>query len=124
MLFLIKEPPVIQVLIMCQDFKYKANAGGQKVKVNIKLENHHRSGWGVPHPMSGVPHPGLDGGGYPRYPPQPQPGLDGGGYPSYPLDLGWGTPLHPPIRQSSMVNTSYEAGSMPLAFTQEDFLVV
>ena len=40
-------------------------------------------------------------------------------WPGYPLDLGWGTPP----RQSSIASTCYTAGSMPLAFTQEDFLV-
>ena len=48
-------------------------------------------------------------------------------------DLGWGTPPWPgldglppppPFRQSSIASTSYAAGGMPLAFTQEDFLVV
>ena len=42
----------------------------------------------------------------------------GGGY------LPWskvGTPL--PWRQTSIVNTCYVSGGMPLAFTQEDFLV-
>ena len=39
----------------------------------------------------------------------PPPGLDG---------------VHPPpIRQSSIASTCYAAGGMPLAFTQEDFLV-
>ena len=39
-----------------------------------------------------------------------------------PLGLDWGTP--PPIRrQNSRVSTCYAAGGMPLAFTQEDFLV-
>ena len=55
---------------------------------------------------------GLDGGGYPGYPPRP--GLDG----------GWGTPPTPtPIRQSSLASTCYPAGGMRLAFTQEDFLI-
>ena len=69
-----------------------------------------RSGWwGVPRPgLDGwrVPQSGLDGGG--SVPPWP--GLDGGGY-------------RPPTRQSSIVSTCYAAGSMPLAFMQEDFLV-
>ena len=43
----------------------------------------------------------------------PQPGLDGWGY------LGY-----PPIRQNSIASTCYPAGGMPLAFTQEDFLVI
>ena len=109
------------------------------------------AGWGVPHPRSGglrrgYPIPGLDGG----YPPNqvrigyPQPGLDGVpprpgmgnppgpgmGYPpgpgmvppgpgmGYPPDLGRGTPL-----TWDIASTCYAAGSMPVAFTQEDFLV-
>ena len=83
--------------------------------------------------VGGVPQTGLDGGGYPGqvwmvggYLGYPQPGLDGGGAPPWPgLDVGgtWGTP-HPPIRQSSIASTCYVAGGMPLAFTQEDFLVI
>ena len=38
------------------------------------------------------------------------------GYPGYPLDQVW-------IRQSSIASTCYAAGSVPLAFTQEDLLV-
>ena len=82
---------------------------------------HPRSGQGVPHPRSGL----------------------------YPLDLGQGTPPDldrvspqtwdrvpprtwdrvPPPRPGlgyppSIVSTCYEAGGMPLAFTQEVFLVV
>ena len=47
-------------------------------------------------------------------------------------DKGGGTPIHPdrqrgtpilPGRQNSRANTCYAAGGMPLAFTQEDFLV-
>ena len=98
---------------------------------------------GVPHPRSGwgYPIPSLDGG-YPRVPSWL--GLDGVPpshdwmrYPS--ARTGWGTPLAstgwgtpwpaldgvppPPIRQSSIANTCYVAGGMPLAFTQENFLV-
>ena len=50
------------------------------------------------------------------------PGLDGGGYPR----SGWsgGTQGNPPtMRQNSRASTCYPAGGMPLAFTQEDFLV-
>ena len=80
-----------------------------------------RSGWWGDTPSQvwvGGTQPGLDGGGYPGQVWMvgvPQPGLDGGGYPGYPP---------PPIRQSSIVSTCYAAGGMPLAFTQEDFLVV
>ena len=93
----------------------------------------------------GYPIQCLDGGGVPRSmsgwggtPSQvwvggyPITGL--GGIPSQvwmgvpPTMTGWGTPHHdwigyPPIRQSSIVSTCYTAGGMPLAFTQEDFLV-
>ena len=87
---------------------------------------HPRSGWGggyairgldggVPHPRSGwwgfTPHPGLDG--VPHWP-----GLDG--VPSH--DCNGYAP--PPIRQSSIASTCYAVGGMPLAFTQEDFLVL
>ena len=51
---------------------------------------------------------GLAHGGIPRVPPSTR--------------TGWGTPP-PPIRQSSIASTCYAAGGMPLAFTQEDFLV-
>ena len=60
-------------------------------------------GGGTPIPCQGVHWPGLDGGGYPI------PGLRG-----YP---------YPPIRQSNIASTCYAAGGMPLAFTQENFLV-
>ena len=59
--------------------------------------------------------PGLDGGGVPKVPTGQV--WCGGGYPG----TGWGT--LPPIRQSSIASTCYAAGGMPLAFTQEDFLV-
>ena len=91
-------------------------------------------GRGVPHPADrGVPIPGLDGG-YPGVPPS----KDWKGYPptrtgwGTPLVLGWGTPHPvldgvlpppPPIRQSGKASTYYATGGMPLAFTQEDFLV-
>ena len=67
-------------------------------------------GGGVPHPKSGrgYPIPGLDRG----YP----------GVTLPPSRTGWGTPL-PIRRQSSIASTCYMAGSMPLAFTQEGFLV-
>ena len=51
-----------------------------------------------------------------------------GGTPSYVWTgtalsrTGWGTP-HTIRRQSSMASTCYVVGGMPLAFTQEDFLV-
>ena len=84
-----------------------------------------QSWWGVPRippgqVWMGTPH--HDWMGHPhhhdwmRNPPPPW--LDG-----IPLTMtGWDT-LFPPIRQSSMASTCYAAGSMPLAFTQEDFLV-
>ena len=83
----------------------------------------HRSGWGVPRPRSGlggeVFHPRSGQGGTPSQ-------VWMGGVP-------WGTPIQvwivgvtpspTPIRQSSIASTWYPAGGMPLAFTQEDFLV-
>ena len=94
---------------------------------------HPRSRWGggVPHPRSGwwgYPVPGLGwGGGTPS-----QVWMVGGGYPVPGLDSGgggnpsqvWmvGEVTHP-IRHSSIVSTCYTAGGVPLAFTQEDFLV-
>ena len=85
--------------------------------------------WGGTPPqvwMGGYPIPGLDRGrtisqvqywmGYP-----PPPAITGWGNPPCPgLD---GVPFSPPIRQSSKASTCYVAGGMPLAFTQEDFLV-
>ena len=59
---------------------------------------HPRSGWG------GTPHPGLDGLTSTL-------GQDWMGYP-------------PPIRWSSIANTCYAVGGMPLALTQEEFLVL
>ena len=100
-----------------------------------------RFGWWGGYPgqvwMVGVPQPGLDGGGVPRL------GLDGGGgtpvrsgwWGGYPARSGWwgeGTlarsgwypryPPPPPL-DSSIASTCYAASGMPLAFTQEDFLV-
>ena len=54
----------------------------------------------------------------------PWPGLDGGEYPSQIWMLGGTLGTPPPIRQSSIASTCYVAGGMPLAFTQEDFLVL
>ena len=97
---------------------------------------HPRSGWGVPHPRSrwegGTPFQVWTGGtptitGWSTPPP---PSL--GGVPPHTI-TGWGTPTHTgwgkppppnPIRQSSIAGTCYTAGGMPLAFTQEDFLVL
>ena len=105
-------------------------------------------GGGVPHLRSevgGVPHLRSEVGGYPisglgrGYP------ISGlGGYPSlggtpclggtqclgvphvrgeYPMSGG--VPhLRPPIAQSSIASTCYAAGGVPLAFTQENFLVL
>ena len=97
----------------------------------------------------GYPIPGLDGGGgipsmcqcvflvlFDRDPggqgvlwgTLPCPGLDGvppvQDWMGYVQDwMGYPTP-RPVRRQSSIANTCYAAGGMPLAFTQEDFLVV
>ena len=68
--------------------------------------------------VGGYPSQAWMVGGHPGY---PQPGLDGGGVPPT-TKTGWGTP--PPIKQSSIASTCYAASGMPLAFTQEDFLVI
>ena len=76
-------------------------------------------GRGVPHPGSrsrGVPSPRSGGVPHPRSRGDPIPGPGG---------VLW-VPPHPDqvwIRQSSTASTSYAAGGVPLAFTQEDFLV-
>ena len=90
--------------------------------------------WGVSHPRSrwwGVPHlrfgwwgypiTGLDGVGGTQC--TLQPGLDGGGTPSQVWMVGGTQGTPPPMRQSSIAITCYVAGSVPLAFTQEDILV-
>ena len=91
---------------------------------------HPDLGWGYswyPHPrLDGVPPQTWDGGTlHPRLdgvPTRPHPGYpsiqDWMGYPTPHPDLGWG--YTPPISKAS---TCYAAGSVPLAFTQEDFLV-
>ena len=66
----------------------------------------------------GTPQQGLDGGGYPG---TPQLGLYGGRVPGVPPHQDWMG--YPPIRQSSIASTCYAADGVPLAFTQEDFLV-
>ena len=65
--------------------------------------------WGVPHPVPDreVPWPGQDGV-------SPWMGVP-------PVKTGW---EYPSGRQSSRVSTFYLAGSMLLAFTQEDFFVI
>ena len=69
-------------------------------------------GWGIPpRPGMGTPPPDL-GQGTPNLG-QVSPSGPGTGYPP---NLVW-------IRQSSTASTCYTAGSVPLAFTQEDFLV-
>ena len=71
--------------------------------------------WGTPpRPGNGVTPQTWD-----RVPPRPGTG--------YPPDLGWGTPPRPgmgPPPTWDIASTCYVAGSMPLAFTQEDFLVL
>ena len=111
-----------------------ASEGWGKVLFSVCLSVHTSTGGG------GLPQPGLDGGGVPR------PGLDGGGQgiPQSGLDGGGGYPSQvwmvggvpqpgldggrvpgvPPIRQSSIASTCYPAGGPPLAFTQEDFLLL
>ena len=74
---------------------------------------HSKTGWGTPLPKTGwgTPLSGLDG-----VPCQAR-------WVTPPLIQDWmGYPL-PVRRQSSIASTCYAAGGMPLAFTQEDFLV-
>ena len=93
-----------------------------------------RTGWGYPPVRTGWDTPHSEWMGVP---PPPQSGLDGdnppswlnGSTPSPRQDWMRGIPHQnwmgvPPVRrQSSRVNTCYAAGGMPLAFTQEEFLV-
>ena len=96
----------------------------------------HIKAWlGYPRPWDGVPPTIKTWLGYPPTPwdgVPPQPGM---GYPPIKTWLGYpppwdgvppptwdGVPPLPP-RQSSIASTCYAAGGMPLAFTQEDFLV-
>ena len=77
----------------------------------------------------GTPFSGLGMGGTPSsWCGVPFPGLDGGGTPSWGVPhLGRAYPLAgepPPPRQTSTACTCYAAGGVPLAFTQEDFLVL
>ena len=91
---------------------------------------------GVPHPRSrqGVPHPADRGTpsqvqveGVSWVTPRSRPGM---GYLHLGLDgvpfpiQGWMGYPSPVRRQSSIASTCYMAGGMPLAFTQEDFLVL
>ena len=66
-------------------------------------------GWGTPQTWDGVTSQTWD-----RVPPAPRPGT---GYHPPPPDQVW-------IRQSSTASTCYVAGGVPLAFTQENFLVL
>ena len=100
-------------------------------------------GGGYPVPglwVGGVPQPDLDAGGYPPPgqvwmlggTPLARSGCWGGtlarsGWEGYPGQVWMPRvlpPPHPLIRQSSIASTCYAAGGMPLAFTQEDFLVL
>ena len=79
-------------------------------------------GWGTPGPGTGTP---QTWDGVPPTPPR-----HGTGSPQTwgtPWDMGWGTPPDLrwgiPPKQISIASTCYTAGGMPLAFTQEDFLV-
>ena len=85
---------------------------------------HLRSGWGVPTSQvrtEGYPHPGVPSRqDWMGYPPAPSKTM---GYP-FPIQDWMGYSLPPLSRnQSSIASTCYTAGSIPLAFTQEDFLV-
>ena len=86
--------------------------------------------WRVPHPVP-IQYPSQVRTGYPYqdWMGVPPLRLDGGTPPPNldwvpPIRAGWGYPPPPlPRRQSSRASTCYAAGGMPLAFTQEDFLV-
>ena len=73
------------------------------------------------------PHPSWQGRGYPILPDQGQyPNLADWGVPlgTPQLGLDGGTPPPPLVRrQSSRASTCYAAGGMPVASTQEDFLI-
>ena len=79
-----------------------------------------RPGMGYPPPRHGTGYPPRHGMGYPP--------RDGMGYPPQTWDgvppPGHGTGYPPSPRQISIASTCYAAGGMPLAFTQEDFLVL
>ena len=86
-------------------------------------------GWGGGTPNSdlggGYPFPGLGGGGTPSqvwtgggYPIS---GLDGGGGGVSQPGLDDGVPCPPP---TCIASTCYAASGMPLAFTQEDFIII
>ena len=129
-----------------------ASEGWGKVLFSVCLSV-HILGWGYPSQIyvggtpsqvwvGGVPCPWSGQGGYPI------PGLAlgytipclAGRYPisgqGYPTDQVWmGVPMvppiprpemgyPPPITQSSIASTCYVEGGVPLAFTQEDFLVL
>ena len=85
-----------------------------------------RPGRGTPHPEMGYPPPSRHDQGTPlhpgiRYPPT----CNGISHPPPPPPP---PSRHdrdtPPSRQSSIASTCYAAGGMPLAFTQEDFLII
>ena len=94
-----------------------------------------RGGYPLPGLARGVPPQSWDGVppgpgmGYPSprpgmgYPPRPGMGTPPGfemGYPPRPEMVRWGIPPRP----ISIASICYAAGGMPLAFTQEDFLVL
>ena len=91
-------------------------------------------GYPVPSLGRGVPQPRSGRGGTPsqvspegdKGPPVLEWGYPPGsgmGYP--PPDLGWGTPqTWDRVPSPSIGSTCYAVGGMPLAFTQEDFLVI
>ena len=81
-----------------------------------------RSGWGIPPDLGqDTPPPTRSGWGPPPDLGQGTPPRNWDGVPPGP---GTGTRPHQVwIRQSSTASTCYAAGGVPLAFTQEDFLV-
>ena len=104
-------------------------------KVIFSVCSHLQGGGGTPSQVwtGRYPIPGLDGvaphpaDGYPISGPDRGyaiPGPDGGGgLPPSKIRMVYPPPL-PIRRQISITSTCYAAGSMPLAFTQEDFLAL
>ena len=82
----------------------------------------HLGGYPISVLGRGVPHPRSRWGGTPsqvQVEGYPIPGLGG-----YPIPGPGGTPGTPPPARIASTCYSYVAGGMPLAFMQEDFLVI
>ena len=94
-----------------------AGTWGTPPPVQVRMEYPPtRSGWGTPQTCDEVPPLDLGQGTPPLDLGQGTPPDLGQG--TLPPDLGWGTPP-----TWDIASTCYAAGGMPLAFTQEDFLV-